>query len=684
MQKISHPTRDHGHLWRKIMYAAIAVYCFFALALMATRPGIQYDEALHVLGTVHMRHSSEVITLPHDPNTWVCPGNRCLPLMTLRYTGALKEYLCLPLFSLFRPSTMLVRLTAMFLGALGLLGFGMFLAAHLGPAVSAAVTLALAVNPTYVNMTVFDNAAIAGWMAAFGLSSLALSRYLTVPSAYNAFLLGLSAGFATWVRANFLWLLAAALVAAFLIARRDLIGRPTNWAAAAGGFALGAAPFLAYQIVSGGGTWQALGMFDSKETLTQRLYVRLVLFSESLLSDREHRAMWGGMEMPAWQRWTMLVSVVVSVPVSLFYAERCGMRGRLTRAFAVTFVILAAVLFLSKLEVSEHHLVILLPLAAAVVVLSFLWLMKRFPPAKFIAVGFAVVYGLAAIQWQAFAIQGLARTGGVGVWSDAMYPLAGRLMQSYPNREITILDWGLQNNLYVITDAKLKTREALWDLPADPAAQSELWLEAIRRGGVFLLHGPEYRQFPVPSRTFLESLESSGVSFDKIDIRQKNGSVYAEIIEIGTQAAGARMTPTVAVPREIHVKDPQNFARLEGFHQVEERGWRWTKREFSMNLIAAEADVKRGATLRLNVYIPDVVIQKLGSLTISARVGEHSLSPELFQKAGESVYRRDVSPESLKAGDNRFLFTLDKALPPTATDQRELGIIVSSASLNSR
>jgi hypothetical protein len=69
--------------------------------MIAQNPGLQYDEALQVLGTVHMLNSTGELTLPHDPDTWICARQRCIPLMTVRYTGAIKEYLCLPLFAVF-------------------------------------------------------------------------------------------------------------------------------------------------------------------------------------------------------------------------------------------------------------------------------------------------------------------------------------------------------------------------------------------------------------------------------------------------------------------------------------------------------------------------------------------------------------------------------------------------------
>src|SRR5437879_1088944 len=100
-------------------YASIAIYCFWTVLLIWQNPGFQYDEALLVLGGVHMLNSSGELTLPHDPDTWLCAPRRCFQLMTVRYVGAVKDYLCLPLFAIFGAHAEIVRLVGMLLGALG-------------------------------------------------------------------------------------------------------------------------------------------------------------------------------------------------------------------------------------------------------------------------------------------------------------------------------------------------------------------------------------------------------------------------------------------------------------------------------------------------------------------------------------------------------------------------------------
>ncbi len=79
--------------------------------------------------------------------------------------------------------------------------------------------------------------------------------------------------------------------------------------------------------------------------------------------------------------------------------------------------------------------------------------------------------------------------------------------------------------------------------------------------------------------------------------------------------------------------------------------------------------------------IPDVVVQQLGAVTLSATVGQSPLAPEKYTKAGNYVYARDV-PASALVGDNVTIdFALDKAIPAGKIETRELGLIVTSVGL---
>ena len=79
--------------------------------------------------------------------------------------------------------------------------------------------------------------------------------------------------------------------------------------------------------------------------------------------------------------------------------------------------------------------------------------------------------------------------------------------------------------------------------------------------------------------------------------------------------------------------------------------------------------------------LPDVALKKLKSMTLSVTVGAVKLTPETFTTSGEHEYRREVPASVLHKDAVDIAFSLDHYLAPTATQNRELGIVVTSVEL---
>jgi len=135
----------------------------------------------------------------------------------------------------------------------------------------------------------------------------------------------------------------------------------------------------------------------------------------------------------------------------------------------------------------------------------------------------------------------------------------------------------------------------------------------------------------------------------------------------------------------LKMNDPAAPAQLlKGFYGVEGGSWRWTAGHFSLLLRSPLSAAQHGATLSLAFTIPEVVIQKLGSVTLTASIGATKLKSETYTKSGAYTFAADVPAELLTKESVTADFALDKSLPAGAVDQRELGIIVTSASLESK
>ena len=135
----------------------------------------------------------------------------------------------------------------------------------------------------------------------------------------------------------------------------------------------------------------------------------------------------------------------------------------------------------------------------------------------------------------------------------------------------------------------------------------------------------------------------------------------------------------------VHVADPRASLQLvRGFHDVEQNAWRWTMAKFSVTLRPPAGGAQNGATLTLNLAVPDPVIQRLKSISLRANVQGVPLEAETYFKPGSYTYTKDVPARALSGDAVTVDFWLDKWLPPGAVDQRELGVVVSSVGFEAK
>ncbi|MGI8741791.1 MAG: hypothetical protein ACR2NN_04310 [Bryobacteraceae bacterium] len=135
----------------------------------------------------------------------------------------------------------------------------------------------------------------------------------------------------------------------------------------------------------------------------------------------------------------------------------------------------------------------------------------------------------------------------------------------------------------------------------------------------------------------------------------------------------------------IEVADPRASLQLiRGFHDVESGSWRWTERQFSATLRPPKDAARKGATLVLKFSIPEVVIRKLKPIQLSASVNGLAVPAQEYSKPGEYTYSRDVPSTALLGGAVRVDFALDKSLPPSPADERELGVVVSAVGFEAK
>ncbi len=112
---------------------------------------------------------------------------------------------------------------------------------------------------------------------------------------------------------------------------------------------------------------------------------------------------------------------------------------------------------------------------------------------------------------------------------------------------------------------------------------------------------------------------------------------------------------------------------LDGWHEIEEDGWRWTGREFSFELLLPrERKVKEFA---LALAVPEAVVAA-GGVRVSCEMDGKPAGQVEYRQAGRQTFRGAL------AGDARKVvvrFRVEHAYRPAGDDSRELGVRVSFA-----
>jgi hypothetical protein len=169
--------------------------------------------------------------------------------------------------------------------------------------------------------------------------------------------------------------------------------------------------------------------------------------------------------------------------------------------------------------------------------------------------------------------------------------------------------------------------------------------------------------------------------------------LIAVIAVMALASGGCRLRKKkVAAPEDdgqlasvLSVADPRTSVQLtRGFYNVEADAWRWTARNFSVALRPPKDAAQKGATLQMSFTIPEAVLNRLGPITITARANGADAGSQTFDKAGALTYSHDVPASVLGSDVVAVDFSLDKSLPPSDQDSRELGVIVSTVGLTSK
>ena len=111
-----------------------------------------------------------------------------------------------------------------------------------------------------------------------------------------------------------------------------------------------------------------------------------------------------------------------------------------------------------------------------------------------------------------------------------------------------------------------------------------------------------------------------------------------------------------------------------GWHAMENYGWRWTERVFSVRLPRGSS---AAPMLRLRFTLPEPIVRAIGPVRLQASVNGVPLPAREYASAGEHDYAEAIPPAALTGDLLSIRFELDKALEPSDRDARQLGVQVA-------
>jgi 4-amino-4-deoxy-L-arabinose transferase-like glycosyltransferase len=542
--------------WCLALPALAPVLAYLALASHAlSLPGIYYDEVLQAVpaiaalkGTVNgpmVLLKGSVITL----------HGHSFPLLILPYLGATQAAVLTAAFAIAGVSVLTMRATFIGLGILPLV-FTYYFTRRLFDTKTALIgSLLLATDPTYIFSIRSDNGPTAIMMICkMGALWCLLAWWQDCRAGYlygAAFL----CGFGLYDKVNFVWFLGALVVAAVCLYGRDLVTRIRHsplslWLIAMFWFSVGASVLLAYTALTRGGVFRSVPAVASGQTA-------FGVDNSDLLGNFVHRAetfvgllqgytildfytsSFAGYHYPYSRGLFPMTALSALIVVALaLLLVQTALRSRWVQhpRKALLLLMLTALIVgastITPTNLMYHHLLVAYPflhLFAAQFLVSIpaillprrsqqqphrpaAWRGKRWGwRVSVLVVSVALVSNLGVV---ANYYRVLGQTGGIGMWSDAIYSLSDYLAGD--QRTIVCLDWGINLNLLALSDGELHTQE-LWQQFLYSGDYSPEMADLIAQPNhVFVFHAPKYTGIytiapeDYPRITFLKTVVATG------------------------------------------------------------------------------------------------------------------------------------------------------------------------------
>lgn len=441
----------------KRLPAAAALLCcgFFVAAglLFLPYPGAQYDELLFLNGVLRPEVAEGWIRLPRAGR---------VPTMLMSYLGTLKALLYAPVFRLWGLNDWTLRLPVLLLGALSVWIFYLLARRLAGAAAALAATALLATDACYLLTSVFDWGPVVLQHVCLAAAFYALVRFAEAWQAGWLFAGAFFAGLGLWDKALFLWPLGGFAVGLLALFPREVVGVARNRrlaVAAVAGFALGAAPFLHYNLTTGFRTFRGTAQRDDlRAALGKAIVLDRTLDGSGLFGYLVRESPEGPpADLLEWEKvplqlagrlgsprrsWQALLLVLALAAAPLLHWSSSRRRVALLVAIAAV-VAWAQMAWTRDAGGSVHHAILLWPLLHLEAALAAAALLER--GGRVLCAAVAAVFAFCTLSNAAVLNTYLAHMIACGpgqVWTDAARTLV-QFLEAQPGRAAFAADWGI-------------------------------------------------------------------------------------------------------------------------------------------------------------------------------------------------------------------------------------------------
>jgi hypothetical protein len=415
-----------------MVYSQVRLWVLIGLFLLLSclylnLPGLNFDECLGAAPAVAFLEGSGIEPMQINPSIIQVFG-RPLPLMVMTYIGPVKTILHILAYSVLGISVVATRLVPV-LCVLGFL-FVLTTVVDQQTGVGDRTLALLAVHPAVTIYLTRDVAPAAFAVLALSVVLWGFFKYKDTKKFKFLVLSALFSGFGVSHKADFVWV-ALSLMLAFLIYRVRLsIGQMMQLT---GVFLLGAAPIVAFNLVTWGLTGQQLHSFILSD-MPEAVLTRFKQFFDLLSTDWMSSYFTG---TPT-NRFFQLFCYTLVLFGSIFVRPKTDFQ-KFIGLTILTYIFLCS---LTQFALHIHHLLVVIPLGLTYLSLHF---------SKMVI----TVLFLAFLTSSVWINYNLKQTGGSGIWSSSIYLIADDLKH---HKGVNLCSHRYTGSLIVLSKGKLQGR----------------------------------------------------------------------------------------------------------------------------------------------------------------------------------------------------------------------------------